>query len=52
MVTLCLVNMRCIFSVNEWTYGTVATALDGGGLRFNHCGYSVFSEYALYFLRE
>ena len=28
VATLCLVNMRCIFSVNEWTYGTVATALD------------------------
>ena len=28
MATLCLVNMRCIFSVNEWTYGTVTTPLD------------------------
>ena len=28
MATLCLVNIRCIFSVNEWTYGTVTTPLD------------------------
>ena len=23
MATPCLVNIRCIFSVNEWTYGAV-----------------------------
>ena len=28
VATLCLVNIRCIFSVNEWTYGTVTTPLD------------------------
>ena len=28
VATLCLVNIRCIFSVNEWTYGTVSTPLD------------------------
>ena len=28
VATLCLVNTRCIFSVNEWTYGTVSTPLD------------------------
>ena len=28
MATLCLVNIRCIFSVNEWTHGTVTTPLD------------------------
>ena len=26
--TLCLVNISCIFSVNEWIYGTVTTPLD------------------------
>ena len=25
---LCLVNVRCMFSVNEWTYGTVTTPRD------------------------
>ena len=28
VATLCLVNIRCIFSMNEWTYGTVTTPLD------------------------
>ena len=28
MATPCLVNIRCIFSVNEWTYETVTTPLD------------------------
>ena len=26
--------------------------LSEGGLRLNHCGYPVFSEYTLYFLRK
>ena len=25
MATACFVNIRCIFSVTEWTYGTVTT---------------------------
>ena len=28
MATLCLANIRCIFSVNDRTYGTVTTSLD------------------------
>ena len=28
MATLCLVNVCCIFSVNEWTFGTVTTPPD------------------------
>ena len=28
MDTLCLANIRCIFSVNDRTYGTVTTPLD------------------------
>ena len=28
VATLCFVNIRCIFSINEWTHGTVTTPLD------------------------
>ena len=28
MATLCLANIRCIFSENDRTYGTVTTPLD------------------------
>ena len=28
VATLCFVNIRCIFSMNEWTHGTVTTPLD------------------------
>ena len=28
MATLCLANMRCIFSVKEWTYDTTTIPLD------------------------